>query len=164
MELVQPGLGLILWMTVAFLLVLFILGKYAWRPIIKALKEREGSIHEALNAANKARKEMEELQFSNAQLVKEAKDERDKILAEARKIKDSIIEESKTKAVDEANRILESARETIKSEKVAVLNELKDQLAGFSIEIAKKILKRELSEPKKQEEFVKELIKDIKFN
>jgi F-type H+-transporting ATPase subunit b len=164
MELVQPGLGLILWMTIAFLLVLFILGKYAWRPIIKALKERESSIHDALNAANKARKEMEELQFSNAQLLKEAKNERDKILAEARKIKDSIIEESKTKAVDEANRILESARETIKSEKVAVLNELKDQLAGFSIEIAKKILKRELSEPKKQEEFIKELIKDIKFN
>jgi len=164
MELVQPGIGLIVWMTLAFLVLMFILGKYAWKPIMKALKEREGSIHEALDAANKARKEMENLRFSNELLLKEAKDERDKILAEARKIKDSIIEESKGKAIEETNRILANARETIQNEKQAVLSELRDQLTGFSLEIARKILKRELSEPVKQEEFVKELLKDIKFN
>jgi len=164
MELVNPGLGLILWMSLAFLAVLYILGKYAWKPIMKALKERESSIHEALNAAEKARKEMQQLQFSNEQLLKEAKDERDKILAEARKIKESIIEESKVKAIEETNRILGNARETIQNEKTAVLTDLKDQLTDFSLDIARKILKRELSDPKKQEDYVKKLLKEIKFN
>ncbi len=164
MELVNPGLGLILWMSLAFLAVLFILGKYAWKPILKALKEREGSIHEALNAAEKARKEMQKLQFSNEQLLLEAKNERDKILSEARKIKESIIEESKVKAMEETNRILNNAREAIQNEKMAVLTDLKDQMTDFSLEIAKKILKRELSDPKKQEDYVKDLLKEIKFN
>ena len=164
MELVNPGIGLILWMSLAFLAVLFILGKYAWKPILKALKEREGSIHEALNAAEKARKEMQSLQFSNEQLLLEAKNERDKILTEARKIKESIIEESKVKAMEETNRILSNAREAIQNEKMAVLTDLKDQMTDFSLEIAKKILKRELSDPKKQEDYVKELLKEIKFN
>jgi F-type H+-transporting ATPase subunit b len=164
MELVNPGLGLILWMSFAFLAVLFVLGKYAWKPIMSALKEREGSIHEALNAAEKARKEMQNLQFSNEQMLKEAKNERDKILAEARKIKESIIEESKVKAGEETNRILSNAREAIQNEKMAVLSDLKDQMTDFSLEIAKKILKRELSDPQKQEDYVKELLKEIKFN
>jgi F-type H+-transporting ATPase subunit b len=164
MELVQPGLGLILWMTLAFLSVLFLLGKYAWKPIMKALKERETTIHDALNAAKKARKEMEDLTFSNEQLLKEARNERDKILTEARKLKESIIEESKVKAMEETNRILAAARETIQGEKMAVLSELKDQLTVFSLDIAKKILKRELSDPTKQQEYVKELLKEIKFN
>ena len=164
MELVNPGIGLILWMSLAFLAVLFILGKYAWKPILKALKEREGSIHEALNTAEKARKEMQQLRFSNEKLLMEAKNERDMILAEARKIKESIIEESKVKAMEETNRILNNARETMQNEKMAVLTDLKDQLTDFSLEIAKKILKRELSDPKKQEEYVKELLKEIKFN
>lgn len=164
MELVNPGLGLILWMSLAFFSVLFILGKFAWKPIVKALKEREHSIHEALASAEKAKKEMQALQFSNEQLLKEAQNERDKILAEARKIKESIIEESKSKAVEEGNRIIENARETIRNEKLAVLSELKEQVADISMEMAKKVLKRELSEPKKQEEYVKELINEIKFN
>lgn len=164
MELVNPGLGLILWMSLAFLAVLFILGKYAWKPIMQALKEREGSIHEALNSAEKARKEMQKLQFSNEQMLVEAKNERDKILAEARKIKESIIEESKVKAMEETNRILSNAREAIQNEKMAVLADLKNQMTDFSLDIAKKILRRELSDPKKQEEYVKELLKDIKFN
>ena len=133
MELVNPGIGLILWMSLAFLAVLYILGKYAWKQIMKALKEREGSIHEALNAAEKARKEMQQLQFSNEQLLLEAKNERDKILAEARKIKESIIEESKVKANEETNRILNNAREAIQGEKMAMLADLKDQLTDFSL-------------------------------
>ena len=87
MELVQPGLGLIVWMTVAFALLIWILGKFAWKPIMRGLKERENSIDEALNQANKAREEMKELKFSNEQLMKEAKEERDNILREARKVK-----------------------------------------------------------------------------
>ena len=164
MELVSPGIGLIFWMTIAFLAILYILGKFAWKPILKSLKERETSIDEALNAAEKAKEEMKQLQFSNEQLLREAKNERDAILAEARKIKDSIIEDSKVKAHEEANRIFLSAKENIENEKMAVMVDLKNQIAELSLAIARKILIRELAEPKKQEEFVQQLIKDIKFN
>jgi F-type H+-transporting ATPase subunit b len=164
MELVNPGLGLIFWMTIAFLAILFLLKKFAWIPILVALKERETSIDAALHSADKAREEMKLLKFSNEQLLKEAKNERDIILAEARKIKDEIIEGSKVKAQEESNRILNSARESIQNERMAAITDLKNQVADLSLEVAKKILHRELSEPKKQEDYIKELIKDVKFN
>jgi len=164
MELVNPGIGLIFWMTVAFVAILYILGKFAWKPILKALKERETSIGEALHAADKAREEMKQMKFSNEQLLQEAKNERDAILAQARKIKDSIIEESKVKANEEANRILVSAKVNIENEKMSALTDLKNQIGELALEIASKILMRELSEPKQQEEYIKELIKDVKFN
>jgi F-type H+-transporting ATPase subunit b len=164
MELVNPGIGLIAWMTLAFLGILYILGKYAWKPIMKALKERESAIDDALNSAEKAKEEMKKLIFSNEELLQEAKNERDAILAAARKIKESIIEESKQKAAEEANRIILSAKESIENEKMAAITDLKDQLAELSMEVARKILRKELSDPKKQEEYIKELIKDVKFN
>jgi F-type H+-transporting ATPase subunit b len=164
MELVNPGIGLIVWMTLAFLAILYILGKYAWKPIMKALKERESAINDALNAAEKAKDEMQKMKFSNEELLQEAKNERDAILAAARKIKESIIEESKQKATEEADRIVVSAKESIQNEKMAAITDLKDQLAELSLEIAKKILKKELSDPKMQEEYIKELMKDVKFN
>jgi F-type H+-transporting ATPase subunit b len=164
MELVNPGIGLIFWMTVAFVAILYILGKFAWKPILKALKDRETSIGEALHAADKAREEMKQMLFSNEQLLQDAKNERDAILAQARKIKDSIIEESKLKANEEANRILISAKESIENEKMSALTDLKNQIGELALEIARKILIRELSEPKKQEEYIQELIKDVKLN
>jgi F-type H+-transporting ATPase subunit b len=164
MELVSPGIGLIFWMTVAFLAVLFILGKYAWKPIMKALKERETSISDALNAAELAKEEMKNLQFSNEQLMKEARNERDILLAETRKIKDTILEEARQKANEEANRIINSAKESIQYEKMAAMTELKNQLADWSLEIAKKILQKELSDPQKQASYIKELLVDVKFN
>ena len=164
MELINPGIGLIVWMTLAFAAILFILGKYAWRPIMTALKERESTIHDALNSAEKAKEEMLKLKFSNEELLQEAKNERDAILATARKIKESIIDEAKQKASEEANRIIVSAKESIENEKMAAITELKNQLAEFSLEVAGKILKRELSDPEKQEEYSKELMKDVKFN
>lgn len=164
MELVQPGIGLIIWMTLAFSIVLWVLAKFAWKPIMKALHEREASIDEALNAANKAKDEMKELKFSNEQLLKEAKEERDAILRDGRKVKDSIIEKAKIKASEEADRIVESAKERIENEKMAATTNLKNQLASLSIEIAEKILRKELSDDNKQKEFVNELIKDINFN
>ena len=164
MELVNPGIGLIVWMTLAFLAILYILGKYAWKPIMKALKERESTIYDALNSAERAKEEMQKMKFSNEELLQEAKNERDAILAAARKIKESIIEESKQKASEEADRIIMSAKESIENEKMAAITDLKDQLAELSLEVAKKILQRELSEPEKQEEYIKALIKDVKFN
>jgi len=164
MELVSPGIGLIFWMTLAFLAVLYILGKYAWKPIMNALKERALSINDALNAAELAKEEMKLLQFSNEKLMKEARNERDILLAETRKIKESILEEARQKANEEANRIINSAKESIHFEKMAAMTELKNQLADLSLEIAKKILQKELSDPQKQETYVKELLADVKFN
>jgi len=164
MELITPGLGLLFWMTLAFLLLVFILKKFAWAPILKALKERETSIHEALHEADKAREEMKHMHFSNEQLLQEAKNERDNILNEARKIRDKLIEEARAKAGEEASRIIESAKDSINNEKMAAMTELKNQIAESSLIMARFILKRELSDPKKQEEYIQGLLKEVKFN
>ncbi|KAF0198184.1 MAG: F-type H+-transporting ATPase subunit b [Bacteroidetes bacterium] len=164
MELVSPGIGLIFWMTLAFGLLLFILGKFVWPPIMRALSEREQAIELALHEADKARKEMEDLRFSNEQLLREAKEERDGILRDARKVRESIIEESKVKATEEANRILENATERIHFEKMAAITDLKNQIANLSIEIAEKILRQELSDPEKDKAIVRKSISDITLN
>lgn len=164
MELVQPGLGLIFWMTLSFSILLWILAKFAWKPIMKGLKERENTIDEALNAANKTKEEMKELKFSNEQLLKEAKEERDNILRDARHVKENIIEEAKEKANDEANRIVENAKEAIQYEKMAAITEMKNELASLSIEIAEKILKEELSATDKQKKLIDKLIKEVSDN
>jgi F-type H+-transporting ATPase subunit b len=164
MELVQPGIGLIFWMTIAFSLLLWILAKFAWKPIMKGLKERENTIADALNEANKAREEMKQLKFSNEQLLKEAKEERDIILRDARKVKESVIENARIKANEEANRIIENARESINNEKLAAITDMKNQLALLSIEIAEKIIKKELEGKDKHKEFIQRLIDEVKVN
>ncbi|MCF8234824.1 MAG: F0F1 ATP synthase subunit B [Bacteroidales bacterium] len=164
MELVSPGIGLIFWMTLSFAILIWILGKFAWKPIMKSLKEREDSIDEALHAADKAREEMKQLKFSNEKLLAEAKDERDAILRDARKVRDKIIDEAREKANQEANRIVENAKGRIENEKMAAMTDLKNQLASLSIEIAEKVLKQELSDEKKQKDYVQKLIDEINFN
>lgn len=164
MELVTPHIGLIFWMTLSFAIVLFILGKFAWKPIMKALKEREDSIENALRAADKAKEEMSQLTFSNEQLMRDAKEERDAMLRDARKIRDNLINEAKTKAEEEAKRIAENTKENIHFEKMAALTDLKNQIAILSIEIAEKIMKEELSTNEKQKELVTKLLKEIHFN
>jgi F-type H+-transporting ATPase subunit b len=164
MELITPGLGLIFWMTLAFLLLAYVLGKFAWKPILQMLKERETTIRDALNAANQAREEMKQLQFSNEQLLQEAKNERDAMLNEARKVKEKLIEDARIRASEEASRIVESAKASIQNEKMAAMTELKNQIAESSLNLAKFVLKRELSDPQKQEEYVQELLKEVKIN
>jgi F-type H+-transporting ATPase subunit b len=164
MELIQPGLGLIFWMTLSFALVLFVLGKYAWRPIMKMLREREEAIDGALHEADKAREEMKQLKFDNEKLLKEAKEERDAILAEARKIREKMIEEARIKAGQEAQRVVDSAKERIENEKMAAIIDLKNQIAQLSIEIAEKVIRTELAEEKKHDELIQRLIKEIKIN
>ncbi len=164
MELVQPGIGLIFWMTLSFSALIFILAKFAWKPILKGLKEREDSIDEALNSANKAREDMKALKFSNEELLKEAKEERDVIMKEARAVKDKIIDEAKDRAGIEAARIVEAAKESIQYEKMSAITDLKNQLATLSIEIAEKVLKEELSAKDKQKDLVDRLIGEVKFN
>jgi F-type H+-transporting ATPase subunit b len=164
MDLITPNLGLMFWMTLSFLLLLFILRKFAWIPVIKSLKERENKISDALNAAESAREEMKQLKFSNEELLKEAKEERDGILREARKIRESIIEEAREKAGAEANRIIDGARESIQYEKLAAITELKNQIAILSIQIAEKVLGEELSKDDKQKQLIDKLLKDVNFN
>jgi F-type H+-transporting ATPase subunit b len=164
MELIQPGIGLIFWMALSFLIVLFILKKFAWKPILNGLKERENSIDEALNAAEKARDEMKNLKADNEKLIMQAKEERDNILREANKVKDSIIMEAKEKAQVEANKIVDGAMVTIENEKSAAISDLKSQVANLSIEIAEKIMKEELKIKGKQKEFLDKLVSEIKFN
>jgi F-type H+-transporting ATPase subunit b len=164
MELIKPDFGLIFWMSISFLTVLFILGKFAWPMILKSLKEREESIANALNAARKAKEEMAALKSDNEKLIMQARAERDLLLKEARDTRDSIVAEAKSKAQAEANKILAQSRETINNEKVAALSELKNQVAAMSIEIAEKILKQELSNDEKQKNLMENLIKDISLN
>jgi len=164
MELIKPSIGLIFWMSVSFLSLMFILKKFAWKPILNMLSEREQNIAEALNTAKKAREEMAALKADNERLLNEARLERDRMLKEARDTKDSIIAEAKGKAQQEANKIMEQTRETILSEKNAAITELKNQVAGMSIEIAEKILRSELSSDEKQKALVQNLLKDVNMN
>jgi len=164
MQLINPGFGLIFWMTLAFLIVLFVLTKYAWKPILASLKEREDSIEDALQAAEEAKKEMAALKAKNEELLKQAREERDAMLADARKIKEQIIGEAREKANKEAGIIVENAREQINSEKQAALVELKNLIATYSIEIAEKVLKQELSDAKKQQAYVDKLLKETQLN
>jgi len=164
MELVQPGIGLIFWMALVFGILVFVLGKFAWKPIMKSLHERENSIEKSIKAAEIARGEMEKLKFDNEELLKQAKDERDNILREGRKVKEGIIQDAKVKAAEEADRIVESAKERIEYEKLAAMTDLKNQIAEISIEVAEKILKEELSSDRKQKDYLEKLIDKSKLN
>lgn len=164
MQLLNPGLGIIFWMTVIFLIVIFILGKYAWPSILKGLKEREQTIQESLDAAKEAQEQMKRLKLDNDKLLAEAKEERDMILAEARKIKDKMIADAKEKAEQEANAIVEGAKDRINNEKKAALIEIKNTIAEYSIDIAEKILREELKDKKRQQEYVSKLLKETSLN
>ncbi len=164
MELVKPSIGLIFWMAVSFSIILFLLKKFAWKPILGMIKEREESIENALAAAEKAKEEMKALQSNNERILAEARAERDTLLKEAREIKDKMIAEAKTTATKEGERLLAIARENIQNEKMAAITELKNQVATLSIEIAEKILKSELSSDEKQKTLVNTLLKDVNLN
>src|SRR3989339_1181563 len=164
MELVTPGLGLVFWMLLSFSILLFILKKFAWKPILQMLKERGTSIEKALQSAERAKEEMMRLQADNEKIIQEAKLERDKLIREAREIKEKIVSDAKTEAQAEAQKLLENARHTIQQEKHAAINEIKNQVAEISVQIAEKILRKELAAENKQKEFMNDLLKDVKLN
>lgn len=163
-SLITPGIGLIFWTTVVFLLLLVLLGKYAWKPILNAIKTREEGITKALASAESALNDMRELKSNNEKILADARNERDALIKEAREAKDAIINEAKAKAQKDADRILASAREQIVNEKNAAVTELKNQVATLSIEIAEKILRSELSSDEKQKALVNNLMKDVNLN
>ncbi|MDH4090182.1 MAG: F0F1 ATP synthase subunit B [Cyclobacteriaceae bacterium] len=164
MELLTPGTGLIIWQTFVFVLLVFLLAKVAWKPILSALKERETSIQESLDTAEKARQEIAVLKADNENLLKQAREERDKMLRDARDASNRMKEEAQLAAKKSAEKIIEDARIAIGIEKQAALKEIKIQVANFSLEIAEKLLRENLSNDKAQKELVQRYITDLKVN
>lgn len=164
MQLLTPGVGLIIWQTIVFILLFILLAKLAWKPIISSLKERERSIQDALDTAEKARQEMSQLKADNEKLLQEAREERDRILREAREVAAKIREEAEAEARRTSDKIVADARAGINIEKQAALKDVKVQVAMFSLEIAEKLMKKNLSSDKAQKELVEAYVKDLKVN
>jgi F-type H+-transporting ATPase subunit b len=164
MGLVTPNPGTIFWMLLIFGIVFFILRKFAWKPILNALKDREESIANALNSAEEAKKEVAGLKAGNDKLIAEARQEQNNILKEAKEIKDKIIAEAKEKARQETAKSIELARHQIQAEKTAAIIDIKNQVAELSVMIAEKVIKKELGNKTVQEKMVDGLVDDIKLN
>ena len=162
--LITPGIGLLFWMTLSFIILLFLLTKFGWPVIIKMIKEREEMIQKSLDEAQTARKEMEDLKFSNDQLLKIAMEKKDEILKEAKVQSDKIIDESRVKAEEEAQRIIQSARDSINYEKLQALTELKNQIASFSIEIVEKVLEQELKDKELDKKIIEKRVSEFSIN
>ena len=156
--------GLFFWQTLIFLLLIFLLRKFAWKPILKAVNEREEGIKNALLSAENAKKEMQNLKSDNEKLLADARVERDVILKEAREIKDKIISEAKEDAQIQAGKLIEQAKAAINSEKNAAMTELKNQVSNLYIEIAEKVLREELSNKESQTKLVEKMLGDVKLN
>lgn len=164
MELIIPESGLIIWQTIITILVLYILGKFAWKPILSALKTREDSIEEALQAAELAKQEMANLKSDNENLLKEAREERDKIIQSAAKVGNEIKEKAKEDASKIADKMLEEARASIEMEKQTALKDIKNQVAELSLQISEKLLKKTLENDKAQKELLSSYIDELKLN
>ena len=161
--LISPGLGVIVWMLVAFGVLAFILAKFGWPVVLKALNEREKSINESLNAASRAKEEMAQLQAHNEDLMKEAKAERDAMLRNARVASERIVEEARAKASAEADRIVAGATKEIEFKKLEAMHELKNQVATLSIEIAEKLIRSELSDKQSANDLVRRELENARL-
>jgi len=164
MDLVTPNLGLMFWTGLIFVLLLFILTKFIWKPILSAVNTREKSISDSLELAEKTMAEMKTMQAQNESLLKEARAERDAIVKEAREVAVKMVEDSKNNAKVEAEKIITSAREAINNEKISAIAELKTQIAEFSIQIAEKVVRGELASDEKQTALSEKLAADFKLN
>lgn len=154
------SLGLFFWQTLIFVGLIFLLKKYAWKPILSAVNEREASIKDALEAAKEARSEMESLQSDNQRILKEARAQKEALLKEARSIRSEMINTAKVEAQSEANKILSQAQEAIQNEKRTAVNELKDHVSSIALDIATKVLQTELESKDKQMQLVSKLLQD----
>ncbi len=164
MGLVTPDIGLVFWMLVSFLIVFFLLKKFAWKPILNMLHEREDSIDQALKAADKAKEDMKKMQADNERILDEARTEREKIFREAQEVKDKIIGEAREQANKEKEKIMTDARSSIEAEKNAAIREIRDIAAELSVQIAEKLLRNELSNDQKQKDLIDKLVKDMPVN
>ena len=164
MELVNPGFGLVFWTAITFLILLFILRKFAWKPILGAVSDREEGIKDALASAEKARQEMENLTADNERILQEARAEREAMLKDARDMKNKMIADAKDEAQAQASKMIEQAQAAIESEKKAAMAELKSHVAGLSIDIAEKVVRKELSNKDSQEKLVEEMLGEATLN
>ncbi len=164
MDLITPGFGLVFWTTITFLILLFILKKFAWKPILGAVSSREESIKDALAAAEAARREMENLQADNERILQEARAERELMMKEARDIKVKMIADAREEAKSTAEKMILQAQEAIQSEKKAAVAELKSQVATLSLEIAEKVVKQQLSNKDQQEKLVQDMLGNATLN
>lgn len=164
MNLLAPGSGLILWTLLAFVIFALLLKKFAWKPIISSLKERENGIANALDTAEKVKAEMAQLKSENEALLAKAREERAQMLKEARETKDRIISEAKEQAKQEAAKIMADVQATIQSQKMAALTDVKNQVGSLVIEVAEKVLRKELSNKAEQEKHILDLAAEVKLN
>lgn len=161
MDLVTPEFSLVIWMSITFGILVFILGKFAWKPILSGLKERESTIENALKSAEEAKNQIAQMKADNEALLQEARVERDAILKEARQMKEQIIAEAKKSAETEGAKLIERANQEINKSKYAAMNELKNQIAGFSVELTQKLLQKELESNDEQKRIIDAHLNDL---
>jgi F-type H+-transporting ATPase subunit b len=164
MDLLTPGLGLFFWTAVAFLILLFLLKKYAWKPILEALHERENSIADSIASAEKMKVEMANMKNENEILLNQAREERSAMLKEAKEAKDKIVNDAKNEAKEEANKILLEARQQIENQKNAAIIDVKNQIGSLVIEVSEKVLRKELSDKEAQKSYINTLAQEIRLN
>lgn len=164
MDLLIPDPGLFIWQVIIFLALVLLLRTLAWKPILNSLKERETSIQQALDSAVKAKEEMARLTAGNEALLKQAKEERDKIIRDARDASNRLIDQAQTEAKKSADKLIEDAKAVINTEKAAALRDVKEQVALFSLQIAEKLIKKNLSNDQAQKDLVSEYLKETKLN
>lgn len=164
MGLLSPDYGTIFWMVLAITVLYLILRKYAWGPVLKMLRERDQSIDKALQSAREAREGLAHLKADHEKMLQEAHAERDQLIAEARQIREQLITKARDEAVQETAKVFEHAQQQIENEKLVAINEIRQQVASLSVDIAEKILKRELSDRTQQENLIKEQLSDLKLN
>lgn len=164
MDLITPDLGLIFWTGLVFLLLMFILTKFIWKPILGAVKTREDNIQDALDLAEKTKAEMKKLQTQNENLLKEARAERDEMIKDAKATSTKMIDDSRNKAKEEAEKIIKNAQASIAAEKNAAIAELKNQVATIALEIAEKVVHEQMTDDAKQKALASKFAENIRLN
>jgi F-type H+-transporting ATPase subunit b len=163
MDLVTPQLGLLVWSALSFLLLLVVLRKYAWKPILESVNERDQQIRQALDAAKEAKEAMVRLQSDNDKLMAQARAERDAMLVEAKKTRDHIVTEAKTKAEEEGKRLLDIARQEIANDRKAATTEIRNLVANLSVDIAEKLLRKELEKSDSQQSYLRQQLDELRI-
>lgn len=164
MGLISPDYGTIFWMVLSFGVVFFILAKFAWKPIMKGLKDREQSIAGALNAAEEARREMASLKADHEKIMQEARAERDALIGEARKMRDDLISAAREDAAREGANMLQNARKQIENEKLSAIDQIKEQITHLSVEVAERILRHEMKDAQANQQMIHDMLKEMKLN
>ena len=162
--LVLPDIGLVFWNTIAFLILLIVLGKFAWKPMLKAIAERESGIEEDLLRADKMKAEIAAMQNENEALLAKAREERAGMIKDAKDTADKMVSDAKDKAKQEYERIISDAQVAITQQKNAALTEVKNQVGSLVVEVAEKILRKELSNKAEQESYIKQIAEGVKLN